>query len=177
MSEKLINHIYKHVHSAKRGASSFIMDINDFSCLDNKYRNEFIANVEFESVDHYPPCTKYKYPKEIHFKNPGDNFCNNKMIAIEVIVDQLVALNEKHFLNLHPARYDRIKEEISNGFVIMPYVQMELGVPTVTGGRHRVIALRTLGLINIPVSIPLHEYDEISSFLHIDTIKESYFLK
>ena len=163
-------------YSGKRGFGSIRMDIKDFSCLDQDLVNSPMSHARLPSVEYYPPCTKYTYPESITFKNPGKLTKEENRISVEVNLNELISLDHEHFLELHAPRYDVIKREISEGHVFMPFVDIgfETPHPRVTGGRHRIIALKTIGLTHIPISVDQSKLDKIKGFLNLGSVKAKY---
>jgi len=84
------------------------------------------------------------------------------MTAETVDLSALINIDHDHFLNLHPGRYDKVKEALSLGEIDMPIVTIcQEGFPRVGNGRHRAVALYKYGFSAITILVPDDERIEI----------------
>jgi hypothetical protein len=134
-----------------------------FAHLPDNLRSTRLGKIQFESVQHIPPCLKYKPPLSLRFINAQPIFGEHMMTPLKVDALQLIQADHEHFLDLHPARYDKVKEAIALGEINMPIVTIcTEGFPRVGDGRHRIIASHKMGLSAMEVLVPETESAEIA---------------
>jgi hypothetical protein len=138
-----------------------------FSCLPDSYHSELLDKFKFNSISQIPKCTKYAAPENLKFIQTDDYFCDWKMISLSVEIETLFKLEEAHFLNLHPVRYDLVKRAIAAGEIDMPIVYLcKEGYPRVEDGRHRIMALSKFGFTHVDIIVPEEQLAIIKTFLN-----------
>jgi hypothetical protein len=143
-----------------------IADCALFACLPDYLRTQRLDKVTFQKIDHIPRCIKYRPPASLRFEDLDSDTYTAPLTPISCDVHSLILIDSDHFLNLHPVRYDKVKEEISLGEIPMPIVSMcDEGVPRVIDGRHRIMALFKCGVVSIEILVPTEEIDEIQRIL------------
>ena len=169
MDTRLREHIAEYAPEQNPRYASIVTDMVDFSCLsDDLGYGHRIGKVIFPSVDHVPPCTKYKSPSQIKFVNTEDMFKGDELVFIQADTLSLINNDHDHFLDLNPARYDRVKEAISFGEIDAPMVHLRRHDESsfeVAQGRHRIIAMYKYNIKKIDILVPADEADKISLLL------------
>ncbi len=151
-----------------------ITELSYFTCLSDNMRTEFLYKTVFPSVDHVPSCIKYISPKTVNFVNANPVFCGSIMTSINVNIQALINIDHEHFLNLHPVRYDKVKEAIVLGEINMPLVSIckSEGFPRVEDGRHRIISMFKYGFENADILVPKNEAEEIIKQLEEGVVRK-----
>lgn len=142
--------------------AGIISALSQFACMNHENRHDHHHKMFFPSVDHVPSCIKYVPPTNISYVNAEPIFGDKVMAAVTVDLSALINIDHDHFLNLHPGRYDKVKEALSLGEIDMPIVTIcEEGFPRVGNGRHRAVALYKYGYSAITILVPDDEKNEI----------------
>lgn len=150
-----------------------VTQITRFSCLSDALRTTRMDKVHFESIDHIPPCIKYKPPSSLQFVDRTSSTWPGKLVVLKVNIMSLVQLDYDHFLDLHPVRYDKVKEAIAQGEIDMPIVSIcSERFPRVGDGRHRIIALNKFGVGDVEILVPEDESAEILRQLNQKVIRK-----
>lgn len=146
--------------------------ITRFAYLQDSLRTERLEKVHFETVDHIPPCIKYRRPASLTFIDGNSKTSPTTLFCLELNILRLIEVDYDHFLDLHPVRYDKVKEAISKGEVDMPLVSIcSEQFPRVDDGRHRLIALHKFGIKSAQVLVPADQSNEIRHQLNVNTVR------
>ena len=166
---KFRDHIERYVDRNESAYARIIADLTLFSLLPDDQRYSRLDKVKFPSVDHVPPCIKYKPPTEIKFIQEYEHFGLHRLEVVEVQIQRLINQDPDHFSDLHPVRYDKVKEAISNGEIDMPiaYFTPE-GNLCVQDGRHRTVALYKYGIQKIQIQVFAEEKEKVIANLADD---------
>jgi hypothetical protein len=144
-----------------------------FSNLPGQMRSVRLAKTQFSNINEIPDCNKYSYPNKFNIGfevPPGLNHESVYKVA-RMSVEKIFHISPFDFLDLHPVRYDRVKEDLSNGFCYMPWMSYKADnqreYATIQDGRHRIVALLKLGIADAQVVYPnSHEYLYTDFFVH-----------
>lgn len=159
----------------RKNCARLVASACEFACFPDERRQDYVPKVQFSSVDDYPSCIKYICPEKVTFINNNPEFCGDKMTVLLVHIDSLINLNHAHFLTLHPIRYDIVKDAISRGVIDMPMVRLDDdGIPHVTDGRHRLVALLKFGFKFAEILTPEFQKDEVLRMLSSDQAKRRF---
>lgn len=170
----LHEHINRYVDKSDPTYARSVTSMSRFSFLLDNLRTERLDKVRFQTIDHFPPCIKYQRPESVRFIDALSETWPAKLVVLKVNILQLIQLDYDHFLDLHPVRYDRVKEAIALGEIDMPIVTISPeGVPTVGGGRHRIVALHKYGFDEIELLVPQNEIHQIVSQLKEGLIRRT----
>lgn len=151
----------------------FVSYCTQFSCLLDSLRTDRIDKVHFESIDHTPPCIKYKRPPTLRFFDRESSSWSGKLVILKVNILHLIQLDYDHFLELHPVGYDKVKEAIAQSEIDMPVVSIcDEGFPRVGDGRHRLVALHKFGFEKAEVLVPEGDLTEIVAQLEMRTVRK-----
>jgi hypothetical protein len=160
-------HIDRIIRPARSDYARLVNEYALFACLPDAARTQLLQKVEFDHIDHIPGCIKYKRPSSVTFIDADRNTYGIALTSISVDLSTLISLDSDHFLDLHPVRYDKVKEAISLGEIDMPIVRMrDEGYPEVSDGRHRAVALIKYGITTIEILVPRDEKQLILSYLN-----------
>jgi len=121
----------------------------------------------FEAIDDIPPCALYTFPfQTLNFKVPP--LCHGDELVTIHLQDALDTLAHDERLNLNPARWSRVKRDLSQGWCYTPFMGFEDGSPLLTNGRHRVVAMmKFLGMEYATFSVPPENVDAVSARLRV----------
>ena len=122
----------------------------------------------FQSLDNVPDYScKYDIDPEveINFHRPP---ATEEFEIIELpLVPSLYTLGKDDCLKLNPARYDRVKKQISQGILEYPWMTISNGHVHLMDGRHRVVAmLKILKRITAPFIVEKKHILDVRSWLH-----------
>jgi hypothetical protein len=116
----------------------------------------------FESLEDMPPCLKHDYPtRDLDFRIPPQ--CRSFELVTIDLRSALATLPEDERLNLNPARWSRVRRDLSEGWCYTPWMGVEEGHVRLTDGRHRIVAMmKFLDLEYATFSVP---------FEHLATVR------
>lgn len=94
----------------------------------------------FEAMEDLPPCLKHDYPTlDIEFRVPP--ICRDFQLVTIDLRSALDTMPASERLHLNPARWSRVRRDLSEGWCYTPYMGVEQGKATLTDGRHRIVAM------------------------------------
>ena len=164
-------HVENHFTSDGQQSGVEVFNCALFARLPDHLRNEYFDKVDFVSINAIPPCIKYRPPADLTYEDLEQHY-PDAMTAIEVNIATLISIDHAHFLNLHPVRYDKVKEEIAQGEIVTPVVELDTdGEPHVGDGRHRIVALFKFGFENVRVLVKESERERILHQLKNHTVR------
>ncbi|VVD30911.1 hypothetical protein [Paraburkholderia dioscoreae] len=119
----------------------------------------------FPTLEDLPPCLKHDYPtRELQFRVPP-NCTGFESVTIE-LQSALDTMPPEDRLHLNPARWSKVKRDLSNGWCYTPYMGLETGAASLTDGRHRIVAMmKLLQLEYAPFSVPREHVDAVRAQL------------
>ena len=111
-----------------------------FAAGDETFGDEWYP---FKTMADMPPCLKHDYAtRELEFRVPPQ--CRNfETIKID-LRSALATLPDDEQLNLNPARWSRVRRDLSEGWCYTPWMGVEDGRARLTDGRHRIVAMMKL---------------------------------
>ncbi|MGC0015067.1 hypothetical protein ACPPTR_06110 [Ralstonia pseudosolanacearum] len=100
----------------------------------------------FKTMADMPPCLKHDYPtRDLEFRVPP--LCHSFEIVTIDLRSALETLPADEQLNLNPARWSRVRQDLSEGWCYTPWMGVADGRASLTDGRHRIVAMmKFLGL-------------------------------
>ena len=119
----------------------------------------------FKTIADMPPCLKHDYPtRDLEFRVPS--LCRGfELITID-LRSALATLPNDEQLNLNPARWRRVRRDLSEGWCYTPWMGVEQGRARLTDGRHRIVAMmKLLELEHATFSVPLEQLATIRAQL------------
>lgn len=140
-----------------------------FSNFPDQYRGKRFEKTQFPSLESVPECEKYKYPRKemVQFEMPPGFKGDDTICVAEMSLRRIFGEDPLFFLDLHPARFDKVKDDLSNGFCYylwMSHNKDDLReYARVMDGRHRLVAMLKLGWEAAPFIYPTRKkylYDE-----------------
>lgn len=94
----------------------------------------------FKTMADMPPCLKHDYPtRDLEFRVPP--LCRSFEIVTIDLRAALATLPDNEQLNLNPARWSRVRRDLSEGWCYTPWMGVEQGRASLTDGRHRIVAM------------------------------------
>lgn len=95
---------------------------------------------KFSSIDAIPPEIFYEYPtRDLDFRR-AHGHSEFEIITLD-LKQALDALPPGDGLTLNPARWCRVRQDLSAGWTYMPWMGSDEGKPSLIDGRHRIVAM------------------------------------
>jgi len=119
----------------------------------------------FRSMEDLPPCMKYDYPtRELEFRIPP--LCRDFELVTIHLQSALDTMPPNERLHLNPARWSKVRRDLSDGWCYTPYMGLDEGEVALTDGRHRIVAMmKFLQLEYAPFSVPPEYVDAVRAQL------------
>lgn len=131
-----------------------------FSNFPDQHQGKRFEKTQFFSLDSVPDCEKYKYPSKETVKfcmPPGFNGDDTVRVA-EMSLQRIFNADPLFFLDLHPTRFDRVKNDLSNRFCYYLWMSYQKDnkkeYAKVMDGRHRIVAMLKIGWGKAPFIYP-----------------------
>jgi hypothetical protein len=140
-----------------------------FSNFPDQYRAIRFEKTQFPSLESVPACEKYEYPEKgmVQFEMPPGFKGNDTICVAEMSIRRIFDEDPLFFLNLHPTRFDNVKNDLSKGFCYYLWMSHkednQREYAEVMDGRHRIVAMLKLGWDAAPFIYPAGKkylYDE-----------------
>ncbi|WP_316852220.1 hypothetical protein [Ralstonia thomasii] len=94
----------------------------------------------FKTIADMPPCLKHDYPtRDLEFRVPPQ--CRTFEIVTIDLRSALETLPDDEQLNLNPARWSRVRRDLSKGWCYTPWMTVQQGRAVLMDGRHRIVAM------------------------------------
>ncbi|WP_319640837.1 hypothetical protein [Ralstonia pickettii] len=94
----------------------------------------------FKTMADMPPCLKHDYPtRDLEFRVPP--LCRSFETVTIHLRSALATLPESEQLNLNPARWSRVRRDLSEGWCYTPWMSVQQGRARLMDGRHRIVAM------------------------------------
>ncbi|CAE6840182.1 hypothetical protein [Paraburkholderia aspalathi] len=119
----------------------------------------------FRTMNDMPPCLKHDYPtRDIEFRVPP--ICKGFQLITIDLQSALDTMPPNERLHLNPARWSRVRRDLSEGWCYTPWMGVEQGKASLTDGRHRIVAMmKFLQLEYAPFAVPLQHVEAVRAQL------------